>query len=295
MDKKTISFYTPGVKRYSNEYHENDRGTFLTVSVTGKRCSLDCAHCGKNLLDTMIDCSSPEALLKAAEVLKKNGGEGLLVSGGADENGAVPLLPFLSAVRQVKDMGLKVICHTGIAEDIVIRGLREAGVDKVLLDIIGSRETVRNVYGIDRGPEDYERCLAICYDIGLPVAPHIVLGMDFGQFEGEYKALEIVSAYLPDTIAIVVLKSIRSTKMEGVEPPPSENCISFMETARALNPKASLSLGCARPAGEYSVRLERAAIDLGFDSIAFPSPETVKYVLSNGFGVSFRDICCVME
>jgi len=278
-------FYTPGAKFYSNEYHSNKRERFPAVSVTGKDCALCCSHCERKLLDSMLDCSEPGSLLKTAELIRQRGGEGLLISGGSDQNGAVPLVPFIHAIHEIKSMGLKVICHTGVAENNVFHSLKEAGIDCVLLDIIGSSETIRRVYGIDKKPEDYENCLKTCIQIGLNVAPHIVLGLDHGKFDGEYQALEIVNIHQPKTLVIVVLKHADAL-------PDIEECIRFMSRAREENPGIKLALGCARPAGEYSIRLEIAAIDIGFDAIAYPSVETIKYSKNTGHEVIFRDACC---
>ena len=287
-----IRFFSPGVKHYSNEYHENDRIKFISASVTGKTCYLNCAHCGRKLLITMWDCSEPDALLDTAKRLKQQGAEGLLISGGADKNGAVPLRPFLPAIAQIKKWGLKIICHTGVADDDLLIGLKDAGVDRALIDIIGSTQTVRHVYGIDKEPEDYERCLKTCAKIGLQTAPHIILGLDYGLFDGEYKALEMVSKFDLAFLVIVVIKPLRGTKMEDIILPPYEKCAEFFALARERNPKTVLSLGCARPAGEYAKKLEKAAVDLEFDAIAYPAPETIRYAIEKGHEIDFRDVCC---
>jgi len=277
-------FYTPGAKYYSNEYHTNKRDVFPAVSITGKECALCCSHCERKLLDTMIDCSTPGLLLLAARHILEKGGEGMLISGGSDKNGAVPLEPFIPAIQEIKSLGLKVICHTGLADDDVFGRLKEAGVDGVLLDMIGSAETVRRVYGIDKTLQDYERCLSTSIRIGLNAVPHIVLGLDGGKFVGEYLALGIVTALKPKTLVIVVLA--------GHALPDIEECIRFMSDARNANPEMKITLGCARPAGEYSVRLEKTAVDVGFSAIAYPTVDTIRYIKEYELDVQFRDVCC---
>lgn len=285
-------FYTPGAKHYANEFYANDRKKFVTVSITGKTCTLNCAHCGGKLLHSMHDCCLPEVLLALAGSLATQGGKGILISGGSDINGAVPLTPFIPVIKQIKSLGLEISCHTGLADSDTLLGLKKAGVDKILLDIIGSAETAQNVLGIDKRPEDYERCLKTCADIGIAAVPHIILGLDFGKFKGEYRALEIVSICKSKFLVIVVLKPLRGTAMQDVPPPPLNDCLRFMEFARKTSPDIKITLGCARPIGTYSLMLEKAAVDLGFDAIAYPAPETINHSKANGHEVIFHDICC---
>ncbi|MDN5345375.1 MAG: lipoyl synthase, partial [Clostridia bacterium] len=175
FDNKVL-FATPGAKGYANEFYCNNRNRFVTISVTGQGCALNCDHCRTKLLRSMLPCPEPEDLLVTVKGLRDRGCQGLLISGGADQSGAVPLAPFLGAIKEIKGWGLQVIVHTGLAGEEVIAGLKEAEVDQVLVDIIGARETIREVYLMDYGPEAYGNFLKLCLQYDLEVAPHIVVG-----------------------------------------------------------------------------------------------------------------------
>lgn len=285
---------SPGVKHYSNEFHENSRLDFVTVSVTGSRCALSCSHCGGKLLCSMMPLDTPELLLEKGLELSRRGCRGLLISGGSDLQGAVPVFDFLPAIARLRNEGLKIIVHTGLADEKTVAGLKNAGVDQVLIDVIGDRDTVREVYHIDAGPEDFENCLALCLKYGIDVAPHIVLGLHFGRFLGEYRALEMITACRPKCFSIVVLKPLQGTLMEKSALPPLSDCCRFLAEARIANPRSFINLGCARPAGEYSRCLERAALEAGLTGISYPSPETVSLARERGFRLRFCDVCCTI-
>ncbi|RLI04258.1 hypothetical protein DRO26_04940, partial [Candidatus Bathyarchaeota archaeon] len=55
---------------------------FPPISVTGKKCFLNCLHCQHKLLDMMISVKTPEEFVKKCIQLEKNGAKGILVSGG---------------------------------------------------------------------------------------------------------------------------------------------------------------------------------------------------------------------
>ena len=70
-------------------------GRTLPVSVTGTGCSLQCAHCGGKYLEHMVDVQYLEQAL-----LNKNPSS-ILLSGGCDSTGRVPLVPQIDRVRRI--------------------------------------------------------------------------------------------------------------------------------------------------------------------------------------------------
>lgn len=289
-----LYFAVPGAKSFSNEYYCNQRERFPAISITGANCALNCEHCRGKLLGSMVSCPSPEELLATARKLKGHGCQGILVSGGADRTGAVPLMPFLEAIKEIKSWGFKVLVHTGLAPDAVLAGLKEAGVDQVLVDIIGDQETIRDVYHLDYGPEDYQHFLKACRRYQLPVAPHIVIGLRYGRIDGEIEALRIISSVQPKNVVIVVLVPINGTAMAGVVPPSAEDCGRIIALARLANPNAHLSLGCAKPAGHQRLLLERYALQAGINAIAYPSVETIALAEKMKLVAKFTDLCCTL-
>lgn len=292
---RTVMFAAPGFKYYNNEFYHNEQERFASISVTGKNCVLNCKHCCGKLLETMLDCQTPDSLVATGRHLRENGCQGLLISGGADSTGAVPLLPFMDALARLKEMGFKVLVHTGLAPDEVLAGLSRVGVDQVMVDIIGSNETVREVYHLDKTTEDYRDFMLSCRKFGLELAPHLVLGLHFGKIQGELEALRMVTAMRPKKIVIVVLCPKRDTAMENVTPPDAEDCGRFIALARTANPTAFLSLGCARPAGNRAALIEQLALNAGVNAIAFPSVETIELAKEMGLRARFSHMCCVLD
>ena len=107
MNKGIIGFSVSGIKHYENDFYRNKPSSFTALSVTGSSCSLCCAHCNGLLLLNMYDASSAEKFITRVDQLADAGSQGVLISGGSDTNGAVPLLPFMEGIAHAKKRGLK--------------------------------------------------------------------------------------------------------------------------------------------------------------------------------------------
>ena len=141
-----LTAFSPGAKTYITDHHQNRKNKFVNVSITGSDCALNCDHCQKTLLNSMRAVESPEELVTLGEELVGKGCEGILISGGADQNGEVPLQPYFGALASLKEMGLKVLVHSGLATTETASQLKKAGIDQVLIDIIGDQSTISEIY-----------------------------------------------------------------------------------------------------------------------------------------------------
>jgi uncharacterized radical SAM superfamily protein len=241
----------------------------------------------------MISVKAGENLFDLARQLKSQGSEGLLVSGGSTRAGGVPMLGHLRHVPRIKDeLGMKVIAHSGVVSPELAQGLADAGVDGVMLDIIGADETIHDVYHLDLTTADFERSLALLADRGLRIIPHIVCGLHYGSFLGEHRALEMISRYPVSTLIIVVLVPLVGTPMAHLPPPPVEDVVDFFATARAAMPTTKVNLGCARPLGPMKQELDQAAIDHGLNGIAYPAEGAIAYARSRGLEPKLYEYCC---
>lgn len=289
-----IEFYAPGLKRWETaEWKPEHPRRFLPVSVTGQACALSCDHCQTNVLKGMISVRAEEDLFALARRLEAEGSEGILVSGGSTKSGGVPLTGHLDALARIKaELDLKVIVHTGVVSPRVAEGLARAGVDGVMLDVIGADETIRDVYHLDLTADDFEASIALLAGEGLRIIPHIVLGLHYGRFLGEHRALEMIRRYPVSTLILVVLVPLVGTPMEHLPPPPLEDVVAFFETARLAMPETKVNLGCARPLGDMKVELDRAAIDHGLNGIAYPADGAIEYARSRGLEPRLFEYCC---
>ncbi len=289
-----MDFYAPGLKRWQTpEWVPANPRRFLPVSVTGSACALSCDHCQAKVLDGMISVRAGEDLFALASRLKAEGSEGLLVSGGSTRSGSVPLLPHLRHIPRIRaELGMKVIVHSGVVDPRLAAGLAGAGVDGVMLDIIGADETLRDVYHLDLTVADMDRSLRLLAAHGLRIIPHIVLGLHYGRFLGEHRALEMLTRYPVSTLILVVLVPLSGTPMAHLPPPPADQVAEFFGTARLAAPATTINLGCARPLGPVKKDLDQAAIDLGLNGIAYPADGAIEYARSRGLQPRLFEYCC---
>ncbi|HSL25972.1 MAG TPA: radical SAM protein [Acidimicrobiia bacterium] len=289
-----MEFFAPGLKRWeTREWQPLNARRFLPVSVTGGACALQCDHCQAKVLKGMISVKADENLFELARRLQQGGTDGLLVSGGSQRNGGVPLLFHLEHIARIREeLGMKVVVHSGVVSPVTAEGLARVGVDGVMLDIIGADETIREVYHLDLSTADFDRSLALLAANDLRIIPHIVLGMHYGRFLGEYRALEMIARYPVSTLIIVVLVPLVGTPMEHIPPPPVEDVVRFFATARQTMPTTRINLGCGRPMGGVKVELDRAAIDHGLNGIAYPAEGAIAHARARGLEARLYEYCC---
>ena len=285
---RTLQCFIPGKMHY-----HHDRGRYPTISITGAACALNCDHCQRHILNTMIPATSPEALVETCRRLADEGNIGVLVSGGSLPDGTLPWDPFVDAIATVKrTTDLRVTIHTGLIDEAMALRLDAAGVDEFLIDVIGSRETMEEVYHLDTTLQEMEASLAALEATGKPVIPHIVVGLHYGRLLGEVEALEMVARHPPYALVIVVLRPIRGSPMDGVEPPDPELVARFIALSRFRLPRVPIALSCARPPGRYRKRLDVLAVEAGTNRIAMPAEEALDRAGELGLEVEFHHTCC---
>lgn len=290
---KKIKFYVPSFTNYNISYIASQPFSFPSISITGKFCSLNCKHCNGKLLNTMIPVSSPEYLFEVCKNLKNNGAFGCLISGGCSSNGSVPIDEYITIIGNIKrDLGLKVVVHTGIVNSDTARKLKKANVDAAMLDIIGSNETIQEICRMNACVKDYKKSMKFLQDFQVPFVPHILVGLNYGRIKGEFKAIEIISKYQPSAVILIAFKPIIGTQMEKNKPPIPEDIIRILISTRLKLPNTPIMLGCIRPMGEHRVKTDILAIKAGVNGIAFPSKEAIHLAKDIGLKISFSPICC---
>lgn len=289
-----ITFHAPGLKSYNiTGFEQKNPKAFLPISVTGSGCALDCDHCDSKILEPMIPLNLKEGLFNLCERLSKSGTESVLISGGSQKNGKVPLLKHIEDIRRIKnELGMKVMVHTGLVDEQMAKGLKDAGVDGVALDIIGANETIKQVYHLNSTVEDYDYSLKVLTDYGLSIRPHIILGLHYGKFLGEYQALEMIANYPVHALILVIFMPLHGTKMEKTAPPPTDEVAGFFQKARIKMPGSKILVGCARPSGEYKRIVDMAAVDAGLNGIAYPAEGVIEHAVVKGLVPKFFENSC---
>ena len=185
-NQKSIRFYAPSFINYKTNYFRSSKDFFPSISITGSSCALKCKHCNGKVLNTMFPVSTPEELFETCKKLKEKDAVGCLISGGCLPDGSVPIDDFIDAIAKVKkELGLIIVTHTGIIKELTAKRLKKAGVDAVLIDILGSDQTIREVYRLEISVEDYDNSLKALHESGIPFVPHLLVGLHYGKLKGE--------------------------------------------------------------------------------------------------------------
>jgi uncharacterized radical SAM superfamily protein len=289
-----LTFSIPGTISYHDNTLPSQKEKFAAISVTGSHCALRCEHCKGKLLESMIPAKDPDTFIQIAERLRTEGAHGILVSGGADKTGEVPLREFIPAIKALKsrDPHFKIIVHTGLIQEEPAKELKEARVDQILIDVIGDDDTIRDVYHLNRGVEDYEETLIMLKQMGHHLAPHIIIGHHFGEIKGEWRALEMVTRIGVETLVLVVIKPLLPIKSAGIKIPKPEEASRVSAIARILNPKIPIRMGCIRPAHPWKAEMEKGFIDSGVNTIAYPLQGTIDYAKEIGLTTRSVETCC---
>jgi uncharacterized radical SAM superfamily protein len=290
---KRIHFYAPSFMYYKTSYYRSSPSEFPTISVTGRSCALKCRHCGGKVLDTMYPVVVPEKLLELCGKLKDKGALGCLISGGCLPDGSVPLAKFIDAIKKVKrELGLTVIVHTGIINFSTAKKLRNAGIDAALIDIIGSDETIKEIYRLNSTVKAYEDSLKSLHEAGIAFVPHVIVGLHYGKLKGELQALKMVSKYQPSALVIIAFMPIHGTEMERVAPPKPIEIAKVIAAARLMLPQTPVALGCMRPKGKHRIDTDVLAVKAGVNAIAFPTEEAIIFTEKQGYEIAFSSLCC---
>jgi len=290
---RRIRFYAPSFMYYRAERFCSSPAAFPSVSVTGSFCALKCKHCGGRVLNTMLPAVTPQRLVEVCREVKAKGGLGCLISGGCLSDGSVPLERFVDAIAEVKKtLGLTVVVHTGVIDSKLAGRLADAGVDAALIDIIGSDETIREVYQLNVSVADYDRSLRVLHESGIPLVPHVLVGLHYGRLKGEFEALQMIAKYSPSAVIVIALMPIHGTVMETVTPPKPADIARVLVAARLILPRTPLVLGCMRPKGKHKTETDVWAVKAGVNAIAFPAEQAVKLAESMHIETSFSSLCC---
>lgn len=290
---RKIHFYTPSFMHYKTSQQCSTPNSFPTISITAKKCSLQCKHCQSKLLETMHPANTPQKLFELCTQLKQQGAIGCLISGGCLPNGSLPLQKFLATIERIKrELDLIVFVHTGIIDQTTASKLKEANVDAALIDVIGSNQTIKEIYNLNATTKKYETSLKALTNSGLPFVPHIIAGLHHGKLEGEFKALKMVSNGKPSALVILSFIPIKETPMANTNPPTPSDIAKVIAAARNMFPDTPIALGCMRPKGKHRAETDILALKAGADAIAFPTQEAINFSRNHQYEISFSSFCC---
>lgn len=295
---RPIRFSTPTFKEYeSSELSGCNKNSFPAFSITAAACGLNCDHCQKKILEPMIPATRPEILdQKVRRLIETEGLNGFLLSGGSNKKNEINYGRYLPVVEKLKAdyPDLKVAIHSALLDEKRARAMESAGVDTVMMDVIGAQETINEVYNLDRSVDDFEETLAALCTTSMEVTPHIVIGLHYGHILGEANALDMVSRYPVTALVLVVIMPFYAKPGTFITPATSEVGRIFGE-ARSRLPEQQVLLGCARPPGMHKRVTDAYAIMAGLDGIAFPADGAVSVAHTIGRPFTQAHSCCSIK
>jgi lipoyl synthase len=268
----------------------------LPISVTGRACALDCAHCGGHYLRHMTplqalmrDGGPGGAASRTALAVRLEEATSLLISGGCDSQGRVPVEPYLATIGDLRQ-GRRVNWHLGLSDGRCLDSLL-ASTDVVSFDFVGDDETIRDVYGLDRGVAAYVSCYGQLRR-RFPVVPHVTIGLRGGDLGHERQALALLRDLGADALVFLVFVPTPGSRYAGRRPPDLAAVAELMAEARVSFPQTPLTLGCMRPGGLYRRRLDTLAVRLGLNGIVNPAGEAIELAERLGLRVTGGRECC---
>lgn len=269
---------------------------FPAISITGSWCALRCKHCGGRYLEGMIPLLSPSKFRAFCVELEQRGGVGLLVSGGCNQQGHVPLERFYGALRWVKkNTDLIINVHTGLVDGKRAEEIASTGIDIASVDMVGNEEIIRRIYGLKATVEDYWGTLNSLMESSIPlIVPHLCVGLNYGRISGEMETLKFLLSAKPEEIVFIIFTPTRGTPMESVQPPSPIEVVRVIALTRLLLPEINLSLGCMRPRIERR-DLETLALKAGVDKMVLPSKRTMAWAEIHHLEALSLDGCCSIQ
>ncbi|HSD99506.1 MAG TPA: radical SAM protein [Burkholderiales bacterium] len=292
---REIRFSTPTFRSFSScELTGCGKNSFPAFSVTAAGCALMCDHCQAKILEPMIPAVSPEALdRKVRDLIAREDLRGFLLSGGSNRRNEIRYERYYPVVERLKRdfPHLRIAIHSALLDERRAKLMEAAGVDTAMMDVIGARETISEVYHLERRVEDFESTLAALCSTSMEVVPHIVIGLHYGRLLGEPNALEIVSRHRIHSLVLVVVMPFYAKPGLFQAPAAGDVGRLFLE-ARSRIADRPVLLGCARPAGMHRRVTDAYAVMSGLDGIAFPAEGALAVATAIGRPAVQEHACC---
>jgi uncharacterized radical SAM superfamily protein len=263
--------------------------TFPAVSVTGEACDLMCEHCKGTHLKGMLNASGAdgrisENLFRIVDGILSSGGEGMLVSGGCDASGRVPVIDAIDAIRYAAGNGLKVNVHTGFITKGDAERLVKAGVNTFSADVHQDPAVIRDILHLDVRPDAYSDMLDNIVSAGGKAAVHLTAG--FGEKDLRLSA-ELIGGKGFKEVVLLVLVPPRGTTADNA-PVSADTAAGAVRMLAGMG--IEVTLGCMRP--RVCRDLEVRCIEAGVRRIANPSRNTLAWAKDSGMRIIEKRTCC---
>lgn len=271
---------------------------FPSVSMSGNSCALSCKHCNHTYLNDMQSLTKPDELLNSCRRFADEGAVGFLLSGGCDKNGEmINLRKLLPVVKQIKkETDLVVKLHTGLVDKKLAEDIVAAGVDIASVEVVGSNETIQEIFDFNATVDSYADTLQNLEAAGMPyIVPHVCIGLHYGELKGEFHALEVIKNFCdPSLLVLIIFRPTKGTILEQCKIPSVDDVSTVVEKAKELFPEKDVSLGCIRPRAKFREEIELAALRAGVTRMEIPSKNTLRCANEMGYTIKKIHACCAL-
>lgn len=271
---------------------------FPSVSMSGNSCALSCKHCNHTYLNDMQNLTEPDELLNSCRRFADEGAVGFLLSGGCDKNGAMlnlrKLLPIVKQIKKETDLVVKL--HTGLVDKELAEDIVAAGVDIASVEVVGSNETIQEIFDFNATVDSYADTLQNLEAAGMPyIVPHVCIGLHYGELKGEFHALEVIKNFCdPSLLVLIIFRPTKGTILEQCKIPSADDVSTVVEKAKELFPEKDVSLGCIRPRARFREEIELAALKAGVTRMEIPSKNTLRCASEMGYTIKKIHACCAL-
>lgn len=271
---------------------------FPSVSMSGNSCALRCKHCNHTYLNDMQNIAKPEKLYELCKQFADNGAVGFLLSGGCDKKGEMlnlkQLLPVVKQIKKETDLIVKL--HTGLVDKHLAEDIVSAGVDIASVEVVGSDETIKEIFDFNATTDSYMNTLQDLESAGIPfIVPHVCIGLHYGELNGEFNALEIIkNSCDPSLLVMIVFRPTKGTVLENCKIPSTNVVSTVVRKAKKMFPDKDVSLGCIRPRTRFREEIELAALTAGVARMEIPSKNTLKHAENMGYTIRTINACCAL-
>lgn len=283
------------INRDEKIWESHPKPYFPSLSLTGDFCALNCDYCeGRYLLD-MISAEDPEDLYNMCVSLEAEGARGVLLSGGYNKKGYLPIEPFLDSITRIaQETNLFLSIHSGLVSKDLARKIGDAGIDLVDFNFIADDEGIAHRVGMEKTSKDYKNTLNSLLSEISYVAPHILLGLSREDLKAGRRALNALSGKKISALVFLIIMPPPDSRSKDYRIPKPKQVGQLIAEARLNFPDIPLSLGCMRPRDTHRIETEIKAIESGIDRIVLPSRESMQVARKRGLKVRRLEACCAV-
>ncbi|UCD14031.1 MAG: hypothetical protein JSW60_01025 [Thermoplasmatales archaeon] len=271
---------------------------FPSISMSGNICALSCKHCNHTYLNDMMSLTTTEKFVETCRQLADKGAVGFLLSGGCDKNGKMlnlrKLLPYINQVKRETDLIIKL--HAGFVDKPLAEDIVSAGVDIASVEVVGSNETINEIFDFNATTMSYTSTLRNLESAGMPyIVPHVCIGLHYGELKGEFNALKIIKESCnPSSLVMIIFRPTKGTVLENCKTPSVNDISTIVKKAKEIFPDKDISLGCIRPRTRFREEIELAALHAGVNRMEIPSKNTLKSAEEMGYTIRNIQACCAL-